>query len=86
MVKSAKKIFAVAALGAATVIVHASAGYADEVTLDFIANDLTISGELINMDDEGYTLITEMGEVHVPAAMVTCEGDACTQVAVVSDS
>ena len=76
---------AVPAIALATAL-QTTAGLADEVTLEFIANELTITGELVTMDDEGYLMITEMGEIHVPAEMVTCTGEACAPFVVASDS
>jgi len=66
---------ALAAATAATLF--ASTAHAEDVTLVFSDSDLTLVGELIKMDDAGYLILTAMGEIHVPASMVTCEGAGC---------
>lgn len=54
---------------------------AEPITLTFEAHGFSISGEFIEYSENGYVLETENGEVHVPAAMVSCEGRACMEPA-----
>lgn len=55
----------------------ATSASASEVTLSFVSHDLQLTGQLIAMDHDSYTLGTSWGEIKVPAAMVTCSGPAC---------
>lgn len=66
-------------LTAAMVMVAPTTVSAKEIALTFSDHDLTISGEFIAMQDNAYVLMTDMGEMIVPAAMVTCEGVACLE-------
>ena len=68
-----------AVLTAAMVMVVPTTVSAKEIALTFADHDLTIFGEFIAVQDDAYVLMTEMGEMIVPAAMVTCEGVECLE-------
>ncbi len=50
---------------------------ANEITLVFTNHDLTIVGEYVGFQDEAYIIIKDETEMHIPAILVNCEGDAC---------
>lgn len=60
-------------------LISPSSVSAEPISLTFEAHGFTISGEFVGYFEDGYVLMTENGEVHVPAAMVTCEGPACLE-------
>ena len=70
-------------LVAGTVLVSAmlgafsTAAFADEIALTFANHDLVIVGEFTAYQDDAYLIMTENGEIHVPAILVTCEGEKC---------
>ena len=57
---------------------------ADEVTLVFKESNLALTGELKTTDADGYVIVTEVGEIHVPVTMVECEGTSCPTIALLS--
>lgn len=54
---------------------------ATEITLKFDNQDLTIVGEYTGFQNDTYIIVNELGEMRIPAGMVTCQGDACMPVA-----
>jgi hypothetical protein len=54
-------------------------GNANEIVLTFAEQGFTIVGQFHDFVDNSYLILTEYGEVSVPAAMVTCEGPDCVE-------
>ncbi|WP_165793339.1 phosphate ABC transporter substrate-binding/OmpA family protein [Yoonia maritima] len=55
----------------------ASPALADDVSLTTSDGEMALSGELIDFTDGFYVMRTEIGEVQVPASLVSCAGAAC---------
>jgi hypothetical protein len=55
-------------------------GSANEIVLTFAEQGFTIVGQFQGFVDNSYLILTEYGEISVPAAMVTCEGPDCVEV------
>ncbi len=51
--------------------------FADQVTISSPDKSITITGELLSVDDEAYVLDTELGELRLSRSATICEGDAC---------
>lgn len=56
---------------------------ASEIALTFADNGLTIAGEFVGFKENAYVITTTVGELHVPAVLVTCEGADCLNVVIV---
>ncbi|WP_162617624.1 phosphate ABC transporter substrate-binding/OmpA family protein [Yoonia maritima] len=54
-----------------------SPALADDVSLTTSDGEMALSGELIDFSDGFYVMRTEIGEVQVPASLVSCAGAAC---------
>jgi hypothetical protein len=80
MFKSVKSTLSIALLSGFA-ITSSSSVSADEIALTFRAQDLTIAADFIAFDRSGYVIMTQFGEMHVPASMVTCEGADCRDAA-----
>lgn len=76
MVKSVDKIFGSIVLSTVALMTPSIVS-ADDMSLTFLASGFTITGDFSDYQNDGYVLITENGTVHIPAAMVSCEGDDC---------
>ncbi len=68
------------ACAACVAMFAATSASADEMVLNFKDSDLTVTGEFMTYENEGYVLETVIGRMHIPAAMVTCEGNDCAAV------
>lgn len=75
-----------AVLAAAIVTMTPSMVSAKEIALTFSDHDLTISGEFVAFEDDSFVLMTNMGEITVPAMLVTCEGADCYKSTLVQAS
>ena len=58
-------------------LTNTTAHAAGPVTLQTEDGTMRLEGEIIGLDNGQYRLMTAIGEVHLRADMVTCEGDAC---------
>ena len=76
MVKSVNGIFGSMLLGAVALAFPTSVS-ADQIALTFEVQGFTLTGEFLEFAEDNYIVITENGAVHVPAAMVSCEGNDC---------
>lgn len=52
---------------------------ADTVTLTSPDGKISIVGDLVSFDDEALVLATNVGELRVMRALITCEGDSCPE-------
>lgn len=55
---------------------------AEQIALTFVKHDLILVGEYLGYADDGYVIATENGTMHIPAAMVSCEGSHCASLRV----
>ncbi|MDP5085659.1 MAG: hypothetical protein NWQ23_09580 [Yoonia sp.] len=78
--------FASAAIATGILFLSASTVSASEIALTFADHDLTISGDFAGFEDNQYVVITDIGAIHVPAAMVTCAGADCRDVVLASQA
>ncbi len=51
--------------------------FADQVTISSPDKSITITGELLSVDDDVYVLDTELGELRLSRSATICEGEAC---------
>lgn len=71
-------MFKMTLLSATTaVLVSGSAAHADQIALSFNNESFAIIGDFLGFKDNAYIVRTAGGELHVPANIVTCEGDDC---------
>jgi hypothetical protein len=54
----------------------------NEITLTFETQDFKVTGEFVGFQQNAYIVITEMGELYIPASFVTCEGFSCLKFSV----
>ena len=53
---------------------------AGEIALTLKAQDITVVGDFVALEDQTYVIATEAGTIYVPAALATCVGDDCVIV------
>jgi hypothetical protein len=83
MLKSVNGIIGTTMLGALALL-SPSGVSAEQISLTLKAQNFTIVGEYLGFTEGTYMVMTATGELHVPAAIVSCEGAAC--VAATSDT
>jgi phosphate transport system substrate-binding protein len=66
-----------AKLAFAASLLLSSSIQAQEVSLITRDGEVALAGELLSFDNGYYTVLSQIGEVRVPAALVTCSGAAC---------
>ena len=76
MLNKVNGIFGTMLLGA-TALISPSSASAEQIALTFEEHDFTLVGEFAGYADNAYIVVTENGEIHVPAAMVSCAGTDC---------
>jgi hypothetical protein len=76
MLKSVNGIIGTMMLGAIALI-SPSGVSADQISLTLKAQNFTVVGQYVGFAEGAYIIMTENGEMRVPAAMVSCEGTAC---------
>jgi len=69
-----------ATAASAVMLLSASSVSADEIALTFAEDEITITGQLARFEDSHYVVMTQMGLIHIPAAMVSCAGKDCPDV------
>ncbi|MEM8537184.1 MAG: hypothetical protein AAGF56_04905 [Pseudomonadota bacterium] len=74
------------ALSTALCAICAAPATADDVTLVFNDTNLTLVGELVAADSASYVIRVPLGDMHVPAQLVTCEGADCPDLTATTDS
>jgi hypothetical protein len=72
---------AIAALMTATLFVAPASVFASEITLTFENHEFALQGQFAGFEDAGYVIISNGQSIHVPAAMVRCDGDDCFDAA-----
>lgn len=80
MLKSVNGILVAISLSALALLAPTNVS-ADEISLTFEAHDFTLTGEIVGFVADNYVILTDNGEIHVPAAMVSCVGTACALAA-----
>ncbi len=71
----------VSATAASTILLCLpSIASADEIALTFADHEITITGQLASFEGSHYVVMTHMGLISVPAAMVSCAGADCPDV------
>jgi hypothetical protein len=61
----------------AVALISPSTVSAEQISLTLKAQEFTIVGQYVGFSEGSYIIETENGEMHVPAAMVSCVGAAC---------
>lgn len=74
------KIVSSALMVLASVFAAPTVAVADQITLTFESNNVTLTGEFAGFKNLAYTIITDLGEINVPAGLVTCEGADCMEI------
>ena len=64
-------------LAAAAALSAPTAASAAEVALTLNGQGITFVGEFVGFRDYAYIIKTSSGEIHVPAVLVSCEGENC---------
>ncbi len=77
---STSKTSTLRALGLLGASLLPSFGVAGEIALSTADNSVNIVGEFVSFADGHYTVRTELGEMRVAAAQVTCTGSDCLRV------
>ena len=54
----------------------------NKITLVFKNHAMTLVGEFAGFQDDGYFIIADGHKIHVPAAMVSCEGVDCVDASI----
>ncbi|MCF2903983.1 phosphate ABC transporter substrate-binding/OmpA family protein [Octadecabacter sp. CECT 8868] len=65
---------------AALALAVSSPAFAQDVLLESPDGSMSISGALVGLDDEFYTVEGQLGVIRVPRSAVDCSGDACPVV------
>ncbi len=74
--------FTVVAVAAVSVPVPTGVN-TSRIALTFEKQGVTLVGDFAGLRQNAYIIITEMGELHVPASYVTCKGASCFEVATI---
>jgi hypothetical protein len=61
----------------ALALIFPSGVSAEQISLTLKAQNFTVVGEYVGFAEGAYIVMTENGELHVPAAIASCEGSAC---------
>jgi phosphate transport system substrate-binding protein len=77
--------FARQAAAAAAIAVVASAAMAETVTLKSYDGNVALTGDLVRFENNTYFLSTLIGEIAVNASQVSCDGQACPEIALGSE-
>lgn len=85
MVKKTNGKVGALALSAIALALPTSAS-ASEIALTFKGGEVTLTGEFAGFKESAYIVETDLGEIYVPAIMVTCEGPDCFEFVVADGS